>query len=399
MKSISLKVVLWCVISFLVIGAAGCQGQDAVSLVATQQPTSMPPVRALGGAVAEAAVVPLRHVALSFVNNGVVDELLVAEGDRVTEGEVIARLRGRERQQAAVTAAEAELISAKQALDDLYENHPKVKAQAELRLATAQKSLDDAFKNLENKKLRRGTREQIRMAQAEYILAKDRVERAEETYAGLGNRTESDLDRAAALTVLSNAQKVLDYAEAKLNNLQEKPSAYELGVAQAQYDMAKQEVEAAQRDLDKVKNGPDVEAVQLAKARIANAEAQLEAAKAGLADLELIAPFAAEVVSCDLKVGQQAIAGVSQVILADFSEWEVETTDLTELNVVNVKEGDAVTVNFDALPSVEVKGKVKRVQPLGKNVQGDITYKVTVALDQKVEALRWNMTATVVFED
>ena len=80
--------------------------------------------------------------------------------------------------------------------------------------------------------------------------------------------------------------------------------------------------------------------------------------------------------------------------LADQSAWHIETDDLTEINVVFVKEGDRARITVDALPDVELMGTVVRIKPLGENKQGDITYTATIA-DAHEERLRWNMTASV----
>jgi hypothetical protein len=81
--------------------------------------------------------------------------------------------------------------------------------------------------------------------------------------------------------------------------------------------------------------------------------------------------------------------------MADFSAWQIETTDLDELAVVNIDIGSLVTISFDALPDLEIPGKVVDIQNYGKNYQGDIVYKVTIKPDQWDDRLRWNMTATV----
>jgi len=81
--------------------------------------------------------------------------------------------------------------------------------------------------------------------------------------------------------------------------------------------------------------------------------------------------------------------------VADLAAWQIETTDLTELNVVRVGAGSPVTMTFDALPGLELSGTVSRIRALGENKQGDITYVVTITPDQQDERLRWNMTAAV----
>ncbi len=87
--------------------------------------------------------------------------------------------------------------------------------------------------------------------------------------------------------------------------------------------------------------------------------------------------------------------GAPAVHLADVSTWQIETTDLTELDVVRVRVGSPVTMTFDALPELELTGTVSRIRLLGENKQGDITYVVTITPDRQDERLRWNMTAAI----
>lgn len=100
-------------------------------------------------------------------------------------------------------------------------------------------------------------------------------------------------------------------------------------------------------------------------------------------------------IAVDIRPGEYAAPGVAVLRLADLSSWQVETRDLTEIQVAQVREGQPVTVTLDALPGVELRGKVQRIEGFGENRQGDITYKVVVALDEQDQRLRWNMTATV----
>jgi HlyD family secretion protein len=84
--------------------------------------------------------------------------------------------------------------------------------------------------------------------------------------------------------------------------------------------------------------------------------------------------------------------------VGDPSAWEIDTTDLTELNVVNVREGTKATVALDALPNVELAGEVARIEQYGENKQGDIVYTVVIVPDKQDERLRWNMTASVALQ-
>ena len=154
---------------------------------------------------------------------------------------------------------------------------------------------------------------------------------------------------------------------------------------------------AAQRKFENLVDGPNPSEVALLEAKIASYEAQLVAAQAAYVDLELIAPFSGEIVSSNLKMGEVVNFDSQPVFIADMSTWQVTTTDLTELNVVDIEEDMFVLVTFDALPDLELAGKVVAIQGLGEIVQGDVTYEVLVELTEQDEKLRWNMTAYVTF--
>jgi multidrug resistance efflux pump len=121
-------------------------------------------------------------------------------------------------------------------------------------------------------------------------------------------------------------------------------------------------------------------------------------ARAALANAEVRAPFAGVITSLDLKVGEFASAGQPVVTIADTSQWVVKTTDLTEIDVVELSEGDPAIITFDALPDVELQGNILSISQNFSQNQGDIVYEVTVLLTDKNPAMRWGMTAAVKFE-
>ncbi len=101
------------------------------------------------------------------------------------------------------------------------------------------------------------------------------------------------------------------------------------------------------------------------------------------------------IASLDAKVGEQVAAGVPILRLGDYSSWQIETTDLTELSIARVREGDTVMITFDALPDLKLPGTIDRIRMFGENKQGDIVYTAVVKPSQHDERLRWNMTAKV----
>ncbi len=183
----------------------------------------------------------------------------------------------------------------------------------------------------------------------------------------------------------------LDLIEVLLDRLNSDATPDEIAKADAAMASAKQ----ARNDL--VKSGAPPEKLTEAGAAVVMAEADLKQAQLALADTELVAPFAGTVVSLDARPGEEVAAGASLARLGDLSAWKVETTNLSEVSLGRVQVGQPVTLTFDALPGVQLPGKVTAVRGLGENRQGDTVYTVTVTPEGADPGLKWNMTALVTF--
>ncbi len=87
-------------------------------------------------------------------------------------------------------------------------------------------------------------------------------------------------------------------------------------------------------------------------------------------------------------------SGQIVLTLADLSRMQVETTDLSERDVVRVAVGQPVLVLIDAL-QLELAGHVARIAPQATIIGGDVVYTVLVDLDEQPPNLRWGMSADV----
>ena len=88
--------------------------------------------------------------------------------------------------------------------------------------------------------------------------------------------------------------------------------------------------------------------------------------------------------------------GQVMVALATLDDLQVRTTDLTELDVVQVAERQSATVTVDALPGAVFDGAVSRVAQRSGDYRDDVVYAVTVELTDEADTpLRWGMTALV----
>jgi HlyD family secretion protein len=144
-------------------------------------------------------------------------------------------------------------------------------------------------------------------------------------------------------------------------------------------------------------DGLDPDQLDALEARLATAQASLDSAQAAVDALTLRASMNGTVVDVNIIPGQQVNSGESVMALADYSGWVVKTDSLTELEVVAVSEGQSVQVILDALPDTILKGTVININKRFEEKRGDVTYTVTVQLDETDPLMRWGMTAAVYF--
>lgn len=373
--------------------AAGCNGG-----IPEQTPT---PEAEMGGEFAPivsatGVVLPQTWATLSVQAAGTIEEILASEDEVVEAGEVLVRLEGEETLQATLSAARYELVAASQALEALYEDPAVRSAAAAQAVVEAEKAVDEAQRRLNNL-LSSTDQADIDQAQANVILARDKLDKAREDYEPYANKPENNLVRAALLSKMAQAKKEYDAAVRLLNNLLGDAKPLDVAKAQADLELAQANLEAARKDYEILQKGPDPDDVAAAEARLANARDQLAAAESALKDLELVAPFAGTVSEIYVRAGEGVTPGMPILLLADLSHLKVETTDLNEIDVAQVRVGDRATITFDALPDLEVHGEVVRIASKAAAGSG-VNYTVAIELDEIPEELRWGMTAFVDIE-
>jgi multidrug efflux pump subunit AcrA (membrane-fusion protein) len=115
--------------------------------------------------------------------------------------------------------------------------------------------------------------------------------------------------------------------------------------------------------------------------------------------MTLVAPFAGTISAITLEPGELVIPGNPVGSLADTTRWVVETTDLVELDVVHVSDGQLVEITIEALPGELLRGEVSDIGRVPEINRGDVVYRVRITLDDYPDLpLRWGMTALVNIE-
>lgn len=360
------------VMSGLLLTACGAAGGQAAAAS-----TPIPTVMADNVIVAEGRLEPVHYVDIAFNASGTVSEVLVSEGEQVTAGQVIARLENSEAKQAEVANAEEAYLQAQQAFDS-------AEAAALGKLAEANESVRKAQQEFDNFDI---PSEIVDMGPRDALIyTQDKLNVAREAYDPY--RYYQPNSRAG-----KEFKKRLDDAWADYNK------AIRWTTLEANLENALSDLTQAQKEYDTLSNGSDAGEKALAQAQFEAARANLAAARAALADVELLAPFDGTVAGLKVKTGESVTPGQVAASVADFSGWIIKTTDLTELDVVNISEGQAVQIELDALPEEVLNGKVQLIGQNYSEKQGDVVYEVTVALTESLPNMRWGMTSVVKFAE
>jgi multidrug efflux pump subunit AcrA (membrane-fusion protein) len=343
-------------------------------------------------------VLPSKEVILSFPTAGVVEEVMVEEGDLIEEGDTLMVLEGREQAQAALEAAQLEQILAKQGLDEVQRTAGLVSAQTQLALAYAQDALEDSEYNWRvQQEGFRASQSTIDNAQASLVLAEEAVDQAQDAFDRVSGRPDDDPQRAAALIALSSARSARDSTLRNLNWYLGHPDETEQAILDAKLSVAEAELDVAEQNWERVKDGPDPETLEKAEARLATADTQVAAAEVALSLLILDSPFAGTINEVFVQENEWVAPGQPLVVQADLGTLRVETTDLNEIDAALIELGDLATVTFDALPDVVVEGQVVYIATKADEGSG-VNYRVVIELPEVPEQVKWGMTAFVDIE-
>ena len=352
--------------------------------------TATPSVAA--AAVAEGHVKPRADANLSFGARGHVQEILVKEGQKVVKGDVLIRLEGIEEAKAALAAAQLAQTSAQQDYDTFIRAAGLSSAQAAEAYQKAQ--IDRAQAQLNWEKIDPNSlQDQIDTADGKVRDMKKALDDANESLAKYLDLKSDNATRRQAEADQRKAEADYNTAQRDVENLRR-----QIDTPRAALDSALAVEAEAKRTYEMSKDGPNPEKKALVEAQLNNAKAQAAAAQDSLNNYELTAPFDGVITDINTKLDELIGTEKYAIQIADLSAWYIETSDLTELEVVNVKEGQKVTVEPDALPGVVLNGTVESISQSYTVQGGDILYTVKIKLDNTDERLRWGMTVQTAFK-
>jgi multidrug resistance efflux pump len=335
----------------LAIGVSACASQQAATAENKGTATSVAASASADQVIAEGHLQPARDTTLSFQGTGTVVEVKAKTGDKVKAGDELARIGSDS--DSAYAAAQMELTNAQQALKDLQDSQNEARAQALIAIDDAQQAYDKAI-DYYNTLFKPYSYDKLVFIRKMTPFGMKQIPDIKKVH----------VKQADAETV-ADAQNDMDLKEAKLAS--------------------------AQRAYERVKNGPDTDQLALLQAR-------LKAAQAGVAAFVITAPFDGVVMDVNVNPGEQVTPQIWAVKVADTSSWYVETSDVTELEVVNIAQGQKAKFTADALPGITMQGVVEEVSQSSYTQSGDVIYTVKLKADKVDPRVRWGMTVEVTFD-
>ncbi|MFO7742294.1 MAG: efflux RND transporter periplasmic adaptor subunit [Anaerolineae bacterium] len=345
---------------------------------------------------ASGRIEPEARVDLTFDTPGRVAEVFVQEGDQVERGDPLARLED-DQLALQVEQAEAALASAKAQLGQLLAG-PRTgeieQAEASLRAASAQLNAAEANRD----QVAAGpTQAEIASARARVAQARTSQEVAQDAYDGI---EEEGTKKEQANYDLYTAKQELAAAEAQLENLLAGTDEDELRAAQANVATAAAQRDASQAQLDQLLAGPTDEEIAEVEAQVDQAEVALALANFSLRNATLSAPFSGVVSQINMTPGEMSPTRRPPIVLLDKSGFHM-TISVDELDISRLKEGQSAEITLEALPDALVTGTVRTIAPIAGTESGVVTYDVVIALAATDAALRPDMTAsaTIVIEE
>ncbi|MBD1842221.1 efflux RND transporter periplasmic adaptor subunit [Cyanobacteria bacterium FACHB-63] len=320
---------------------------------------------------ASGEVIPIRTVNLSPKTTGKIAQLLVDQGDQVTQGQVVARMDDKD--------IEAE------------------RSQAQARVAEAQARLDQ---------LRAGTRlEEVRQAESEVARARGEVDRvqglvSDATQAAEFARTQTRRQRELATQGAISTNSLDEFIRREQNANQT------LSQARAQLSQAQAQLNQANQQLAQRQNGARPEEIRQSEAQLAGAIAQLQQVQNRLEDTYIRAPFSGVITQRYATVGAfvtpttQATAGAdgsaSTSIFALANGLEVRAK-VPEVDIGQIRRGQEVDIRVDAYPDQSFKGRVRLIAPEAVTERDVTSFSVRIDILTGRDKLRSKMNANVNF--
>jgi HlyD family secretion protein len=285
---------------------------------------------------------------LLWNTSGVVEEVYVEAGDVVKAGDVLMKLNETS-VSSNIRSAQGELVTAQKEREDYLRSTDQDLAQAVIDLKDAQEAYDKANYYLKY----------LQMSQK--VLQTETKLFIESVFGKYQYRYKTRVFKGPA-----PADWIID----------------------AQNDLAlkKAQLEDAQQAYDRIKDGPNIQDVRAAQARI-------DAAQATVDLRSIIAPFDGEILYVESQPGDAVDTSSTALDMADLNHLYIEA-QISETDVVRISVGDPIRATLPSADGLVLTGQVAAIDPLGAVVDGQVEYTLRMDIDPLMEDVSPLLSAT-----
>ena len=224
------------------------------------------------------------------------------------------------------------------------------------------------------------TRAQIALATAEYNLDKTKI------------YTDEEIEEAQ--DAIDEAEDDVDFAKDLLAQVRRQGNAVDIRYSQREVSQALANLEAAEDELVAMLVPSDEDEIKLREMEVDAAEQALVEAQKQLDEASITAPFDGIVASVEVSQGDIVSATTTIVYLIESTSMEL-SVDLDEIDIPGVEREQRAIIEIDALPELQLEGRVTSVSPLPTVEAGVVLYGVKIGFDvPQGSGLKVGMSAT-----
>jgi multidrug efflux pump subunit AcrA (membrane-fusion protein) len=328
-------IIVFCSLSVLL---TGCSGGGKTDFTAPPVKTLSQPAQMVSGNInVNGILLPAQQVHLSFGTSGPIELISVRVGEKIQNGQELARL-------------ESTLTVKEQSSAALQE------------IADASRILEEARSRL-------------------YYFSTPASLKGLETLAALKQANEDLIQARGAYDSCNDASSQSGDCKNKRNELESAQSAYNTMLRRIDYEASLFSAEArltkAEDEYERLNSNSE------------NSSAPME-------EMIITAPFDGVVAAIHFNQNEWVNPGAGVIELQDISHWKIETKNVSELEIGRIAIGQEVQATVNAFRSETLNGRVVEIHPDGVVQQGDVTYTLIIELDATALNLRPGMTVQVV---
>ena len=326
------------------------------------------------------SLLPAGRMTVSFKQAGILTEVDVKVGDKVTTGQVLARVDS-SAQQAALAQAQASLASAQANLQTTQSPLTAAQiAQLQHQVSNAQQNYNDTVAS---------------------VNATNQADAATVANDQAKVNTDCGIDPASVACSQARTQLANDQSKQHMDAIS----------GQSRINSASQQITSS-RDNLAVQTQVKPNSLASSQAQVGSAQAQVQAAQVALNQTTLTAPTSGVVISINGVPGETAGGGTAQspgslapapstggtggssgfMVIDDNSSF-VAVMPFAETDSARLAANQTVAFTFDAIPNLTISGHVLSISPSATVVSNVVDYYVSFVLNRTDPRLREGMTA------